>query len=175
MQIRTILMLGAAGALLAACNSAEDNAEEAAPPPVPQLTSTPTPTVDAAGAPLAAGSWSIGESAEGATASFGQPGENPRIAIACNTASRQLSLLLAGDAGGPQAYMVEAGGTAARLDMAPDADAAQPTMRADIAANAPVFGGFVMPGETIAITSPTGEVLRLPASSGIRRVFEACA
>lgn len=175
MQIRTILTLALVPAMLAACNSAEDTGEDTAAAPAPQLTSTPTPTVDAAGAPLAAGSWSVGESAEGATASFGQSGEEPRIAISCNRAGKQISLLLAGDAGGPQAYMVESGGTAARLDMTPDAEATLPTMRADIAANAPVFGGFVQPGGSITITSPTGEVLRLPASTGIRRVFEACA
>lgn len=176
MEFRTLLALSGAVTMLAACSSADEPAaEEAAATPTPQLTSTPTPVVADDGSPLTPGAWSINESASGASASFGLPGENAQVVITCNRADSTMAMVVAGSGEGMQSYILEAGGTAARLDMMPDGDLDLPSMSAEIARDAPVFGGFVMPGGVIEITSPRGAVLRLPGSSGIRRVFEACA
>lgn len=176
MTFRTLLSLSCATAMLAACSSAEEPAaEEVVEAPTPQLTSTPTPVVASDGSPLTPGEWSINESASGASASFGMAGEDAQIVITCNRADSTMALVLAGDADGMQSYVLESGGTAARLDMLPDNDLALPSMSAEIAPDAPIFGGFVQAGGTIEITSPQGAVLRVPASPGIRRVFQACA
>ncbi len=176
MQLRTFLSLSCAAAMLAACNSSDEPAaEEVAAAPTPQLTSTPTPTVADDGSPLTPGQWNVNESASGASASFGVAGEDAKLVISCDRESNTLAMVLAGEADGLQSYVLEAGGTAARLDMMPDGDLNLPSLSAEIAPDAPVFGGFVQPGGVIEITSPQGATMRVPTSTAIRRVFEACA
>lgn len=177
MNMRANLTMIGATALLAACNSADEPADQAetAQSPTPQLTSSPTPTQAADGTPLAAGSWSITETADGASATFAQTNAEPQIEVSCNAATRTLSMQLPGSASGVQPYVLESGGTAARLDMTQTGDADAPHMAAEIALDAPVFGGFVQPGGIIQITYPGGNILRVPSAPGIRRIFEACA
>lgn len=161
--------------LLAACNSAEDAAPAApAPTPTPVLTTNPVPQVAPDGSPLAAGTWQIGENATGASASFVSPEGKNLLAITCDTASKAVSLAVANATPGNQTFVLQAGGTAARLDTIADNNAADPHQAAAISPAAPVFNGFVQPGGTIEISQPGGMTLRLPATSGIRRVFEAC-
>ncbi len=177
MQFRPVLTLACATGLLAACSSADDaeqdTASEAAPAPV--LTSTPVPAAAADGTPLAAGVWAISEDGSGASAAFGLPQSDALLVIACETATRQLTMSLESDLPGAQSFVIEAGGAAARLDMMSDTNDALPYQAADIARDAPVFGGFVQPNGVISITYPGGNVLRVPTAPGIRRVFEACA
>ena len=177
MQFRSIILPLSAAAMLAACSSADEpvESEETVEAPAPQLTSTPVPTQAADGSPLAAGEWSINESGTGASAAFGLPGENAQILLTCQREGNVMSMSLAGEAEAMQSYVLESGGTAARLDMLPGSDDALPMLSAEIARDAPIFGGFVQAGGTIEISSPQGAVLRVPASPGIRRVFEACA
>ncbi|GAA0275874.1 hypothetical protein GCM10009127_15640 [Alteraurantiacibacter aestuarii] len=174
MHLRSISALFIGTALLAACSSGEDVSEEEVQAPEPVLTSTPVATAAPDGSPLAEGQWTISEDANGASASFGPAGSDALVVIACTTASRALSMTVAGSSDGTQPYVIEAGGTAARLDMV-STGGTLPMMRADIARDAPVFGGFVMPGQAVSITAPDGSILRLPTAPGIRRVFEACA
>lgn len=161
--------------LLAACNSSEDAAPAApAPTPTPVLTTTPTPQVAADGSPLAAGAWQIGENATGASASFVSPEGQNLLAITCDNTAKVVSLSVANATPGNQTFVLQSGGTAARLDTIADNNAADPHQAAAIAPSAPVFNGFVQPGGTIEVSQPGGMTLRLPATSGIRRVFEAC-
>lgn len=162
--------------LLAACNSSEDAtpAAEPSPTPTPLLTTNPQPQVAADGSPLAAGTWQIGENATGASASFVSPEGNALLALTCDTAGKAVALAVANATPGNQTFVLQAGGTAARLDTIADGNAADPHQTAAIAPDAPVFTGFVQPGGAIEISQPGGMTLRVPATSGIRRVFEAC-
>lgn len=163
-------------ALLAACNSSEEAAPAAAPSatPTPVLTTNPQPQVAADGSPLAAGAWQIGENATGASASFVSPEGQALLSLTCDTASKAVSLAVANATPGNQTFVMQSGGTAARLDTIADGNAADPHQTAAVAPDAPVFNGFVQPGGTIEISQPGGMTLRVPATSGIRRVFEAC-
>ncbi|TIX50473.1 hypothetical protein [Alteraurantiacibacter aquimixticola] len=175
MNMRFVAPLACAAALLSACSSADEPAEEAAPEtPAPVLTNSPTPIAAPDGSPLAPGSWSINESASGASATFGQADTDPLVNITCNRESNGLTLSINTPKLGSQAWVIEAGGTAARLDTMSNGEVV-PYQVAAIALDAPVFGGFVQPGGTIEMTGPAGEVIRLPTAPGIRRVFEACA
>lgn len=162
--------------LLAACNSSEDAAPAAAPSatPTPLLTTNPVPQVAADGSPLAAGTWQIGENATGASASFVAPEGNALLSLTCDTAAKIVSLAVANATPGNQTFVLQSGGTAARLDTIADGNAADPRQTAAISPDAPVFNGFVMPGGSIEISQPGGMTLRVPATSGVRRVFEAC-
>lgn len=176
-HFRAVMTLSLAPVLLAACSSADDEAAEAGNVAVPEPVLTPSPVATAApdGSALTEGSWKINESASGASATFGAANSNPLMLITCDSASKSLTLALQTAVQGSQTYVLEAGGTAARLDTVADGNFALPHQRAQIARDAPIFGGFVMPGQTIIITAPDGATLQLPAAPGIRRVFEACA
>lgn len=176
MQTRSLIALGLAASLLAACNSAEEAAPVDTPvaEPTPVLTSTPTPTVAPDGSPLALGSWAITENGTGASAGFGPADAPALLLIACDAASKTLTLSISNATPGNQSFAVEAGGAAARLDMMSDGNAVAPRQSAAIAIDAPVFGGFVVPGGVIEISQPGGATLRVPSAAGIRRVFEAC-
>ena len=176
MLSRSVLIAASAATLLAACSSADEPVaeESAAAVPTPVLTSTPTPTVAADGSPLAMGSWNINESATGASASFGETNGDALLSITCDSASKTLALAVSNSTPGNQTFVVESGGTAARLDRVADGNSALPRQVAPIAIDAPVFGGFVQAGGTIEISQPGGATLRVPSAPGIRRIFEAC-
>lgn len=175
MHMRSFFALACTAGLLAACNSADEPvADDSAAAPIPVLTSTPTPTVAPDGSPLALGAWNITEDASGASASFGPQGGESLMLVTCDRASKTLSLAVSNATPGNQSFAVEAGGTAARVDMVADGNTALPRQVAQIAIDAPVFGGFVVPGGVIEISQPGGAVLRVPAAVGIRRVFESC-
>ena len=161
--------------LLAACNSSDEVAPAApSPTPTPVLTTNPVPQVAADGSPLAAGTWQIGESATGASASFVSPEGKGLLGITCDSATKVVTLAVANATPGNQTFVLQSGGTAARLDTIADGNAADPHQMAAIAPQAPVFNGFIQPGATIEVSQPGGATLRVPATSGIRRVFEAC-
>lgn len=175
MLSRSALIAASAATLLAACSSADEPvAEESPATPAPVMTSTPTPTVAADGSPLAMGSWNINESATGASAAFGEAGSDALLSITCDAASKTLALAVSNSTPGNQTFVVQSGGTAARLDMVADGNSATPRQVAPIAIDAPVFGGFVQPDGTIEISQPGGATLRVPSAPGIRRIFEAC-
>ena len=169
-------VIALAAGLLAACSSSDEPVAEESPAatPMPVLTPSPTPTVAADGSPLALGSWNINEDQTGASASFQPPEGDALLVITCDAASRSLSLAVSNATPGNQTFVIESGGTAARLDMMADGNAALPRQVAQIAINAPVFGGFVQPGGVIEISQPGGATVRVPAAPGIRRVFERC-
>jgi hypothetical protein len=170
--------------LLAACNSSEevDSTSGSRPSPVPLLTNDPEPLQNigsiplaaADGSPLAAGVWQIGENDTVASASFVSPQGRGLLSITCEMATKVISLAVANDLPGNQTFVLQSGGTAARLDTIPDSNFADPHQTAAIAPQTPVFEGFVHPGGTIQVSQPGGMTLRLPSNSGIRRVFQVC-
>ncbi len=173
MNLRHLTLLACTAALLAACNSAEDTAQEPAAPPAPTLTTAAVPTAAPDGTALVPGAWTVAEDAAGATAVFGEVGAAPALTLACNLQTRAVTLTRAGVGTGPAAFVLEAGGQAARLDMVPSADGAG--MTAAIEPALPIFAAFSDPATAIALTSPAGEKLQYPANAGIRRVLDACS
>ena len=164
------IALASLGALaLAGCG---DNSADEAAAPEPVLTPNPTPTAAADGGALTPGSWQIGEDASGAVAAFGEADSEPLLTIACNNATGALTMRRAGTAAG--AYTVDAGGTAAKVDMAAAEDAL-PMVEAAIDPGAPVFAAATDPAATLSITSPAGDTIRVPGAPGLRRVIEACS
>ena len=173
MNLRHLSLLTCAAALLAACNSAEDSAEAPAAPPAPTLTTAAVPTAAPDGTALVSGMWTVGEDATGATASFGEVGAAPALMLACNTQTRTVTLTRAGAGTAPAAFVLEAGGQAARLDMVPSADGT--AMTAAIEPALPIFAAFSAADTAIALTSPAGEKLQYPTNAGIDRVLAACS
>ena len=156
-------MLGCSAALLAGCNSAE----EAAAPPDPTLAA-----VAAESAALVPGNWLLSEDAAVVAAEFGMPGSAPLITLMCDIPSKTVSLWRNGAGTAPAAFVLEAGGQAARLDMMPTADGM--AMTAAIASALPIFAAFSAGDSAFAITSPAGEKSQYPTFAGIDRVISAC-
>ena len=173
MNLRHLPLIACAAALLASCNSAEDSPDEAATPPAPALTTAAVPTASPDGTALVPGTWSVGEDAAGATATFGEAGAAPALVLACNTQTRAVTLTRAGAGTAPTAFVLEAGGQAARLDMVPTADGT--AMMAAIEPALPIFAAFSAADTAISLTSPAGEKLQYPTNSGIDRVLDACS
>ena len=173
-RISASLAASALALALAACSSGAGEADETAAAPEPVMTQNPTPTAAPDGSPLAEGRWNITEDAGGASAAFGPPDGEALLVIACDRPSSTLTLVRSGAGEGAQQYVVEAGDAAASLDMMP-IDGPLPTLRAEIASNAPVFAGFAEENNVITLSAPDGEALRVPSAQGIGRVFEACS
>jgi hypothetical protein len=175
MTLRPVVFLGLASALLAACNNSDDAApEQEVAAPAPVLTPAPRATAAPDGTALQASSWNVNESAEGGSATFGEAATEPRLAINCQAATGTLTLSMAGTADGPQAWRLDAGGEAARIDMAPtDGELAQ--MTAEIEGSLAIFHAFSTVGEIVTLTSPEGERMQFPTHPGISRVLDACS
>lgn len=182
MKPRCLYALGLSLSLLAACSNQAEETGDATTQQAPGATTQPelvipeVQTTAPDGSPLALGTWQINESATGASASFvPTDGGDALLLITCDAASRTLSMAISSTMPGNQTFAIRSGGTAARLDTVADGNTALPRQVAQIAANAPVFSGFVQPGGTIEVGQPGGSILRVPSAPGIRRVFEACA
>ncbi len=173
MKFRSSLPLACAAALLAACDSAADGPGGEAAAPTPALTTAPTPTAAPDGTALVPGSWTVGEDQSGARATYGVAGAAPALTLACDLATKRVQLTLAGAGDGPQAFVLEAGGQAARLDMVPAADGAG-AMTAAIEPGLPIFAAFWQADTAIALTSPTGVKQQFSTHPGIDRVIAAC-
>lgn len=172
LTLRSSLILGAAAALLAACNSPED---EASPPPVeapePVLTQAPLVTQAPDGTKVAEGSWEVNEAASGAQAVFtGQDGVE-LVGLRCDVASGAVTMNIAADDGVPTSYRIDAGGEAARVDLVP----ANGGLVAEIEPSLAIFYAFAQEGQVIALTSPAGMKTQYPTHPGIDRVLDACS
>jgi hypothetical protein len=156
--------------LLTACNSADD----AAPAATASVAAAPGPALPAGTTAPAPGEWQVTEDGAGVRASFQSPEGKSLLSLTCDMATRAVTMAVASGAPGNQAFVLQAGGTAARLDTVADNNAADPHQAAAIAPDAPVFVGFVQPGGMIDVSQPGGMSLRIPSDSGIGRVFEGC-
>lgn len=155
-------------ALLAGCNQAPEDAA-----PTPALT-TPAPrTADAAGNPLNAGSWSIGENANGASAVFVSPEGEPLFRMVCRRADRALMLTRSGVTAQLTTYRVAAGGMVADVEMTPTGAAGE--VEAVIDPAQPILAAFADPAATIRISAEGAPELHLPSQTGTSRVVQACS
>lgn len=170
MMFRRLMILGLGAAVLTACNNADDTTEDevAAPPPV--LTPAPTPTAAPDGTALVAGGWTVGEHAQGARAVYGEEGGAPKLTISCDRLSGVVTMDMASSAGAPEPWRLDAGGEAARIDMAPGGAG----LVAEIEPSLAIFHAFSVPGNVIVLTSPAGEPMQYGTHPGITRVLEAC-
>lgn len=175
MRLRPVVFLGLATALLAACNDSDDAApadEMTAPAPV--LIPAPQATAAPDGTALVAGSWDVNESAQGARAQYGDGISQPVLGIHCDAQTGALSLALASPPNGEEAWRLDAGGEAARLDMSPTTDGSNAIM-AEIEGSLAIFHAFSTVGEIVTLTSPDGEKMQFPTHPGISRVLDACS
>lgn len=175
MQFRHVMSLGLAAVALAACNSREDvkEAEEVAQPE-PVLTSAPQATAAPDGTALMPGSWTVNENAQGGVAMFGEANTEPSLSIDCQAASGTVTLALSIEASEPQAWRLDAGGEAARIDMAP-VQGPMPVLAAEIEPSLAIFHAFGNAGEVVTLTAPSGERMQFPTHPGISRVLYACS
>lgn len=175
MTIRPVWALLGGIALLSACSDSEDAApaDDMAAQPEPVLTSAPTPTAAADGTALESGEWFIREDASGARALFGEPQTEASLVLECDPASGAVSLSLASDADSAEAWRLDAGGEAARIDMTPTGGEL-PQIAATIDHNLAIVQAMAEPGQSFSLTSPGGERRQYPAHPGIRRVIDSC-
>lgn len=174
MNFRMIAVIAAAGVALAACDSSEDvEAPEEVATPAPVLTTAPVPTAAPDGTALVPGVWTVNQNPEGGFAVFGEEGVPPALRIDCQRTTGVVSLTLARTASGPEAWRVDAGGEAARIDMTPSPVAGQVT--AAIEGSLAIFHSFSNAGEIVVLTSPEGERLQFPTHPGISQVLYSCS
>ena len=160
-----------AALLLAACNSAEEPDE--APTPTPRLTTQAVPTTSAEGAPLTAGSWTIEETAGGASAAFGEAGRQAALVLVCTRNTGAVTLSRPGAGQEPQTFTLQAGDQRAAVQMSTTSEP-RPALEAQIDPTQPIFAAFIDRGESIEIGAPGAAALRIPGHPGISRVIEAC-
>lgn len=169
MRFRPALPIAAALLTLGACSQRSD--DQAATAPTPALTTQALPTVAADGTPLAVGEWLVGETAAGASAAFREQGGATTLSLACDRASRALSLNRAGSASEPQRFRITIGAQRADVMLAPGGELG---LTAQVDRAQPIFAAFADPSAAIDITGPGTPPLRLPGHAGISRVLAAC-
>lgn len=172
MTLRSLIVLGLCAASLSACNNSDDAVsqdEVAAPAPV--LTPAPQATVAADGTALETGTWIVTEDATGARAAFGEAGQPSKLAINCETISGTVTLDIAGASQTPEAWRIDAGGEAARLDMSP----VEGGLTAAIEQSLAIFHAFSETGGVFVLTNPMGARMQFPTHPGISRVLDACS
>ena len=164
--------------MLMACNQSADEpaatpqqAEAAAPAPV--LTTAPTPTAAPDGTALVAGVWAISEDGEGARALYAEEGLSPSLQLECPRGAFAVTLFVANGATEPQSWRLDAGGEAARIDLAPTTQPAQ-GLSAAVDQGLGIINALGAEGESFTVTSPDGQRLQFPTNPGIRRVIDAC-
>jgi hypothetical protein len=158
MRLRPALPLLLVASALAACSP---QADEAAP--------SLTQATDSA--PLAAGEWLIEETAGGASARFREQGGADALALACDRASRTLSLSRAGTTAQPQRFRITVGAQQADVMMGPGGALG---LGATVDVRQPIFAAFADPAAVIELSGPGLPALRLPGHPGISRVLAAC-
>ncbi|WP_338244019.1 hypothetical protein [Aurantiacibacter hainanensis] len=173
MKLRHVLTLSLATVLVAACNNSDDadGADEVAAAPEPVLTQAPQPTAAPDGTALVAGRWNVNESAQGGSATFGEDGAAPALSINCDTLSGAVTLDIASASQTPETWRLDAGGEAARIDMAP----VEGGLSAEIEPALAIFHAFSTPDQVAVLTSPTGERMQFPTHPGVSRVLDACS
>jgi len=172
MRLRPALPIAAAALALAACSPQNDDETTAAPTPSPTLTTQPLPTAAPDGTPLAVGEWLVEETGAGATATFREQTGGNALVLACDRASRTLSLNRAGSATEPQRFRITIGTQVADVMLAPGSELG---LTAQVDRAQLIFAAFADPAAIIAISGPGTMPLRLPGHPGISRVLAACS
>ncbi len=160
---------------LAACNASEEAGEEqAASAPEPVLTPAPTATAAPDGTALVDGTWNIGEDASGVRALYGPPNTEATLALTCDRGSHAMVITLASTAAAPEAWRLDAGGEAARIDMAPTGGEL-PQVSAQLDQGLAIIHALAEQGRVFRLTSPAGQPFQFPTHPGIRRVIDTCS
>lgn len=169
-------MLGMAAAL-AACDSAAEEpdlvAEAEVAQPEPVLTSAATPTAAADGTALVPGAWAVTEDANGPVAAYAEEGLSPFLQLSCPRGDFAVTMFVATDATEPQSWRLDAGGEAARIDLAPTT---QPGigLSAAVDQGLGIINALSAEGQSFVLTSPDGQRWQYPTHPGILRVIDAC-
>lgn len=178
MKSRDILIFAAASVLLTACNSSEETAapaqEAVIEQPVPVLTPAPTATAAADGTALEAGIWTVTEDATQASAIFGVEGAAKTLSLSCDPSTRALDLELAAGTTDAQAWRLDAGGEAARIDMSPSTET-YGNLFATVDQGLAIIAALGTQGATFTLTSPTGQRRQFPTHPGITRIIASCS
>lgn len=145
-----------------------------APAPAPRPTPTPTPTYSSwIDAPQSAGNWTF-QSGNGTTeARFGASAGEPRFAMRCNRANRQVTLLRSVQAPAPVAMTVRTESRSATLNAQP-VSGAQPMVAATLPASDPLLDAMAITRGRFAIEVPGQPPLYIPAWAEVTRVIEDC-
>jgi hypothetical protein len=177
MHKRQFLIATLPALLLAACNSGEDadaTVAEQVAQPAPVLTPAPIATAAPDGTALEAGEWMVTEDADGARATYGPPGTGPVLKIACTPSTRTVQMFLASDAPAAEAWRLDAGGEAARIDMMP-ADGTASEIVGTVDQGLAIIQAIGATQQVFTLTSPDGQPRQFPAHPGIRRVLDSCS
>lgn len=173
-----LLFALAACATLAACNSGTDEPstepqQAVAAQPTPVLTTAPTPTAAPDGTALVAGTWTVTEDALAAKAYFAEEGLSPSLELSCPRGAVAVTMFVASAATEPQSWRLDAGGEAARIDMAPTTQPA-PGLAASVDQSLGIITALAATGQTFMLTSPGGQRLQFPTHPGVIRIIDAC-
>ncbi|QZH74194.1 MAG: hypothetical protein JY451_10655 [Erythrobacter sp.] len=141
---------------------------------MPVLTPAAVATAAPDGSALESGEWIVTEDANGARAMFGEPGTEPLLSLACSPSTRSLQLFLASGATTGEAWRLDAGGEAARIDMQPT-DGQIPELVATVEQGLPIIQAMGVQGQVFTLTSPQGQPRQFPAHPGLRRVIDSCS
>ncbi|AKQ41819.1 hypothetical protein CP97_06965 [Aurantiacibacter atlanticus] len=159
--------------LLTGCDASEET-EPVAKQPAAVQTPTPVATAAADGTSLAPGTWDITEDAYGAQAKFGVSPSQNSIIISCKSSVDALTISIRSDSVASEAWRLDAGGEAARIDLQTDGNPDFPYMVAQIDQGLGIIHALGEQGQVFTLTSPQGERLQFPSHPGIRRVISAC-
>ena len=179
MPLRRALIMTFATCLLAACNSSESAdglSEEAQPVSVPEPVVAPAtqPASVVDGTTMAPGNWTVNQNAQGGFAMFGELGADPSLTFDCEIATGVVTLTMARQADAMEAWRLDAGGEAARIDMTP-VEGPLPLVAAQIEPSLAIFHAFSDPAGEVFLTSPEGIVTQYPAHPGISSILTACS
>lgn len=175
MQFRSVLMISTAPLLLAACNSGtgSDTADETVETPEVVLTTSATPTAAPDGTALVPGAWTVGEDASGVLASYSEEGMQPSLRMSCARGSTQMIVTLASSVASTEAWRLDAGGEAARIDFSPVGGGVQ-EIAAQVDQGLAIIHAMGAEGQAFMLTAPDGTPYQFPTHPGIRRVIQAC-
>ncbi len=176
MRIHSLIALLGTTAALAACSSEPQmgDAEQATvDAPEPALTSAPVAVSAPDGTALVEGQWNVNEDAMGIRAQYGVPGMQPSITVTCDPAYNAVTLSLASSVGAAEAWRLDAGGEAARIDMLPSGGVL-PELTAQVDHGLAIINALADQGQVFMLTSPQRQSFQFPTHPGIRRVFDRC-
>ena len=170
-----LAMLLCAGALAACSSEPEVGEASGAGVEAPQPALTPGTVASAApdGSALVEGEWNINEDALGVRAQYAVAGMQPSISLTCDPAFGAVTLSIASSVATPEAWRLDAGAEAARIDMLPSGGAL-PELTAQVDGGLAIIHSLADQGQVFSLTSPQRQVFQFPTHPGIRRVLDRC-
>ncbi|MDE1467948.1 hypothetical protein [Aurantiacibacter sp. D1-12] len=176
MRIPSVIAIVCGSAAIAACNSEPEMGDaEQATVEAPQPVMTPAAVASAApdGTALVAGEWTVNEDATGVRAQYAVEGMQPSLIVTCDPAYNSVSISMASSAGAAEAWRLDAGGEAARIDMLPSGGVL-PELTAQVDHGLAIIRALGDQGQVFMLTSPQRQSFQFPTHPGIRRVLDRC-